>query len=155
MKLSHFLENYFPGVSTLAPTAINFYDEPTVFHQSVDLNKIVSWPPNVFLIIYSILEYTDKYRLIVSPQEHFRWKKDDLRTVELLASQWLELLTHQIDFLDNRPLFNAPELKSYISVVFAHENYNLITHDPQPASRADMASEGLPRLHAPIQPTCS
>ena len=26
----------------------------------------------------------------------------------------------------------------------------LITHDPQPASRADMASEGLPRLHAPI-----
>ena len=31
----------------------------------------------------------------------------------------------------------------------------LITHDPQPASRADMASEGLPRLHAPIQPTCS
>ncbi|MGU5770777.1 hypothetical protein, partial [Aeromonas allosaccharophila] len=26
---------------------------------------------------------------------------------------------------------------------------NLITHDPQPASRADMASEGLPRLHAP------
>ena len=31
----------------------------------------------------------------------------------------------------------------------------LIIHDPQPASRADMASEGLPRLHAPIQPTCS
>ena len=31
----------------------------------------------------------------------------------------------------------------------------LITHDPQLASRADMASEGLPRLHAPIQPTCS
>ncbi|UCP13332.1 hypothetical protein KI797_11590 [Aeromonas media] len=34
-------------------------------------------------------------------------------------------------------------------------NLLLITHDPQPASRADMASEGLPRLHAPIQPTCS
>ena len=33
--------------------------------------------------------------------------------------------------------------------------FYLITHDPQPASRADMASEGLPRLHAPIQPTCS
>ncbi|WP_244061836.1 transposase, partial [Aeromonas caviae] len=31
----------------------------------------------------------------------------------------------------------------------------LITHDPQPASRADMASEGLPRLHAPIQQTYS
>ena len=35
------------------------------------------------------------------------------------------------------------------------QNGYLITHDPQPASRADMASEGLPRLHAPIQPTCS
>ena len=34
-------------------------------------------------------------------------------------------------------------------------SFYLITHDPQPASRADMASEGLPRLHAPIQPTCS
>ncbi|MBL0531363.1 SLATT domain-containing protein [Aeromonas caviae] len=31
----------------------------------------------------------------------------------------------------------------------------LITHDPQPASRADMASAGLPRLHAPIQQTYS
>ena len=31
----------------------------------------------------------------------------------------------------------------------------LITHDPQPASRADMASAGLPRLHAPIQQTSS
>ena len=31
----------------------------------------------------------------------------------------------------------------------------LITHDPQPASRADMASGGLPRLHAPIQQTYS
>ena len=41
--------------------------------------------------------------------------------------------------------FVKPYLKS---------NKNLITHDPQPASRADMASEGLPRLHAPILPTC-
>nr|EKW5568692.1 DNA mismatch endonuclease Vsr [Citrobacter freundii] len=39
--------------------------------------------------------------------------------------------------------------------VSAKGKLNLIIHDPQPASRADMASEGLPRLHAPIQPTCS
>lgn len=31
----------------------------------------------------------------------------------------------------------------------------LITHDPQPASRADMALEGLLLPHALIQPTCS
>lgn len=129
MKLNNFLENYFPGVSTLAPVAINFYDEPTVFHQTVDLNKIISWPPNIFLILYSILEYTDKYRLIVSPQEHFSWKKEDLNTVNQLATQWLGLLKHQINFLDDRLPFHAGELKKYISVVFNHENFNISVYE--------------------------
>ncbi|GKR54654.1 hypothetical protein KAM484_38490 [Aeromonas caviae] len=43
-----------------------------------------------------------------------------------------------------QPVFNFTSLKNF-----------LITHDPQPASRADMASAGLPRLHAPIQQTYS
>ena len=46
-------------------------------------------------------------------------------------------------------------LEQQLTALAECEKVFLITHDPQPASRADMASEGLPRLHAPIQPTCS
>lgn len=129
MKFSNFIDNYFPGVTTLASAPIKFYDDPTVFHHTVDLNKIVSWPPNVFLILYSILEYTDKYRLIVSPQDHFRWKKEDLSMVTIVSNQWKELLRHQVNFLDNRPSFNAPELKKYLSVVFGNENFSESVYD--------------------------
>lgn len=129
MKLENFLENYFPGVAQLKPMPINFYDEPNVFHQDMDLNNIISWPPNVFLILFSILEYTDKYRLIVSPQEHFKWQKKDLDVVKLLSEQWLSLLSHQINFLESRPAFNAPELKKYLSVVFEHGNFPVSVYD--------------------------
>lgn len=129
MKLENFLDNYFPGVAQLEPIPINFYDEPNVFHQDMDLNNIISWPPNVFLILYSILEYTDKYRLIVSPQDHFRWTRKDLDVVKRLSIQWLELLTHQVNFLEDRPAFHAPELKKYLSVVFEHGNFPISVYD--------------------------
>ncbi|WP_429033543.1 hypothetical protein, partial [Aeromonas media] len=38
-------------------------------------------------------------------------------------------------------------LNKFVGMLLEGNTY-LITHDPQPASRADMASEGLPRLHA-------
>ncbi|MGU5699525.1 hypothetical protein ACV1D9_20500, partial [Aeromonas allosaccharophila] len=46
----------------------------------------------------------------------------------------------------NKTLLLNIILKNINSCLF---KFYLITHDPQPASRADMASEGLPRLHAP------
>ena len=69
--------------------------------------------------------------------------KNEGPEVDVHANQLFTLSAEQgnIDALYQLGLMH---LKSY-----------LITHDPQPASRADMASEGLPRLHAPIQPTCS
>ncbi|GKR04066.1 hypothetical protein KAM462_37860 [Aeromonas caviae] len=51
-----------------------------------------------------------------------------------------------------------PEIGRLMSLIIGSQssaNFYLITHDPQPASRADMASAGLPRLHAPIQQTYS
>ncbi len=61
-------------------------------------------------------------------------------TFDMKMATWFE---HQCGLLSALETADAPA-QSF-----------LITHDPQPASRADMASEGLPRLHAPIQPTCS
>jgi len=53
-------------------------------------------------------------------------------------------------------LFIIIALMAALTWVLPAGKYNyLITHDPQPASRADMASAGLPRLHAPIQQTYS
>ena len=58
--------------------------------------------------------------------------------------------------LTHTPTGLRQRLRQFLNMMFfALATLYLITHDPQPASRADMASEGLPRLHAPIQPTCS
>ena len=61
-------------------------------------------------------------------------------TFDMKMATWFE---HQCGLLSALETADAPA-QSF-----------LITHDPQPASRADMASEGLPRLHTPIQPACS
>ncbi len=82
------------------------------------------------------------------------------RTAEQLADVLFPEALEQDGFADG--VFSIPpeqrklHTETYdFTVETIVEKLNLITHDPQPASRADMASEGLPRLHAPIQPTCS
>ncbi|WP_270822897.1 hypothetical protein, partial [Aeromonas sp. QDB14] len=65
--------------------------------------------------------------------------KDNGFDVELVDDK----LTLKIDNLIVQCTIEEEWIKSIDSY------FNLITHDPQPASRADMASEGLPRLHAP------
>ncbi|MGU5867059.1 hypothetical protein ACV1EB_21665, partial [Aeromonas caviae] len=64
------------------------------------------------------------------------------KKVEKSEEEWKEILTpaqFRVMRMKGTERAHTGELCSFY----------LITHDPQPASRADMASEGLPRLHAP------
>ncbi|ENM8060821.1 hypothetical protein AB8101_000029 [Vibrio vulnificus] len=95
MKLKEFIRNYFPDVKFLPRQKIAL-NETSQVQKIRTMNDLISWPPNVFLILYSLLEYTDKYRLLVSPQPHFAWNKTDKDSTELIASQWLELIANQV-----------------------------------------------------------
>lgn len=87
-------------------------------------------------------------------------------TIHDFEHKLLGLIDAMVATASEDELFAGGYLRGHISLAVARAELEgktlvrdvksyLITHDPQPASRADMASEGLPRLHAPIQPTCS
>ncbi|GJA34743.1 hypothetical protein KAM342_44320 [Aeromonas caviae] len=85
--------------------------------------------------------------------KHWTWAQEQSGQGKAGGSgDWFEVEPELIDKSDPDCVWRTKEVIRHHN---GKSNQNLITHDPQPASRADMASEGLPRLHAPIQPTCS
>ncbi|POC57362.1 hypothetical protein CRN32_06320 [Vibrio vulnificus] len=90
-----------------------------------DPNVLVSWPPNVFLVLYYLLEYTDKYRLIVSPQNGC-WTKADRDEGMALKNEWL-------DYLESRRTGNStsaiPELTNALNIVFHKDNFEECIYD--------------------------
>lgn len=110
MKLKDFIHNLFPNVTSIKNQDLRFVlPYYTTLNKSLNSNfldtnddnvnnisQIISWPTNIFIVLHTILEFTDKYRLIVSPQDDFSWKRDDRDKVILLASEWNTLLKYQL-----------------------------------------------------------
>lgn len=72
MEFVRFINNFFPSINTdhyKEHDYVSSFKSPDIN----TLNELMSWPPNVFIILYSVVEYTDKYRLLVSPQSHISW----------------------------------------------------------------------------------
>lgn len=96
MNLSHFILNFFPNPKVLEYSEFEYEKKlSTPFPDS--FNKILSWPPNVYLILYSIIEYTDKYRLLVSPQPHFIWDSSSQEKVDKITNSWVDYIRFQQD----------------------------------------------------------
>ncbi|CAK3009187.1 conserved hypothetical protein [Vibrio crassostreae] len=129
MKLSNFILNFFPDGDISQHSEFEYEKKLSTPFQD-DFNKILSWPPNVFLILYSIVEYTDKYRLLVSPQDHFMWDKNSQEKVTKLVSSWNSYIRFQqdnsgqltdVDFLLKNSMNNI-----FNSDNFDHCIYNLM-----------------------------
>ena len=132
MKFSNFILNIFPEVKTRNHRNFNAlikWDEI----DRASLNSIQSWPPNIFMILYSIIEYTDKYRLLVSPQEHFEWNYKNraylLQVVESLESyidyQYGDL-THPNSLLIEKEInciFNKKNINESIYVLMNDKSF--------------------------------
>ena len=103
-----------------------FYDDVELFIEAVECSYKNKKHPNKDAM--ENLKSIELSNILYS--QH--WTKDALLQLLEITSEW----PADLNKLQSQKVF-------------------LIIHDPQPASRADMASEGLPRLHAPIQPTCS
>jgi len=142
MKLKKFIENYFPRTDfdsfekiklsgKLVLPSVDDLKQLDAFKdlKFKDLNVVLSWPPNVFLILYSLLDYTDKYRLIVSPQKHFVWKSDDNEIVSLLSNEWLSLIEQQFESTNTNGNHSRFNLVSNLDTVFNKNNFNVCIYD--------------------------
>ncbi|EMA2479073.1 hypothetical protein U2G54_000473 [Vibrio fluvialis] len=122
MKLKKHIENYFPDISFDTVRDVVELDAgwKVPIEKITNYAEMLSWPPNVFIILYSLLEYTDKYRLIVSPQKHFTWKKSNNTRVVKLSKQWFDLASYQIGF--NKTPLNISDIKLELNNVFSKSN---------------------------------
>ena len=97
---------------------------------------------------------TNKYQDLVNELME-RAAKQEREPRSIIAKQAQKSISKVGSTIDERKWWQWGIRAQLASNPDKRKNIYLITHDPQPASRADMASAGLPRLHAPIQPTCS
>lgn len=88
-------------------------------------NELVSWPPNVFLILYALLEYTDKYRLIVSPQRG-SWTEADRDEGIALKDDWLKYFSSQ---RHKTFVYDLTSLTNSLEVIFSKNNFDECIYD--------------------------
>ncbi|EST56946.1 hypothetical protein K151_3200 [Proteus hauseri ZMd44] len=122
MKLIRFINNFFPDISIEGYQEYN-YESSFTSPDTNSFNQLVSWPPNIFLLLYSVIEYTDKYRLLVSPQEHITWQDENNKKCDKLVQSWVSylgsIITKKGTFIDIDFL-----LKKNINNVFNQQNFD-------------------------------
>ncbi|WP_102489380.1 MULTISPECIES: hypothetical protein [Vibrio] len=129
MQFGQFIKNYFPECELHAHDNIDLSEKWGIGNKT-DLNQILSWPPNVFIIIYSLLEYTDKYRLMVSPQPHFTWDyQKDNKTVQFISTEWLALISVQSGQPSTSTISSYINLKYALGEVFSSRNFSQDIYD--------------------------
>ncbi|MBA5683710.1 hypothetical protein H3N34_10880 [Photobacterium damselae subsp. damselae] len=139
MKFEQFIRNYFPdlslnldefeGFSLSVGLNINS-DFIGPYKKNIELGKLLSWPPNVFMIAYSLLDFTDKYRLIVSPQDNMSWLESDLVEVSDILGDWKTLLKeYSDDLLNEQDIYNTPTLMMHLDNVFNKQTLNSSVYD--------------------------
>ncbi|MHA6672320.1 hypothetical protein ACXX29_009975 [Enterobacter mori] len=125
MTFSSFISNFFPSYDLHSHTELCFQDKLTTpFNNS--LNEMLLWPPNIFIILNSIIDYTDKYRLLVSPQSHFCWNKQKKAEVSATSDAWVEYLGYQQKL---NKTYNGYKIKKYIDVIFNINNFDKNIYD--------------------------
>lgn len=127
MKLQNFILNFFPKPHLRKYKEFGFENRlRTPYHDG--LNSILSWPPNTFLILHSIIEYTDKYRLLVSPQPHFSWDKIKRKKVEDICESLDNYLNCQINSLGTTHDKDFI-LKKSLDCIFNKKNFDKNIYD--------------------------
>ncbi|BCL72190.1 hypothetical protein VNTUMSATTG_41270 [Vibrio nigripulchritudo] len=125
MKFAKYIQNYFPDFVSAPEVKLS---KKLNIQVGNDLSNIVSWPPNVFLILYTLLEYTDKYRLIVSPQPHFEWYQSDKLDAEDLSKFWKKYL-ESLGQGKTLPVQAKQSLVSELNNVFSDRYLKLDVYD--------------------------
>ena len=132
MKFKQLIHQFFTecdlssSIDTNNPTS----NMPWITDKVNNINELISWPPNIFLITYSIFTYTDKYRLLVSSQGHFNWDKrafDDISGVTKELKHWVGLQVPSHVPTPTKPA--SFTLSSCLKAIFDKKNLNYCIYD--------------------------
>ncbi|EJO2022133.1 hypothetical protein ACW0W9_000570 [Vibrio parahaemolyticus] len=131
MHFRKLIENFFPKVDTHSvPDTIKLDCGLKIPYEDIsNYQEMLSWSPNIFIILYSLLEYTDKYRLIVSPQPHFAWGNTDNNYVMTLSQQWSALTLSQVGAHTSSSKVSIPEIEKEINYVFGADKLDQCIYD--------------------------
>ena len=99
--------------------------------------ELLAWPPNVFIILFNWLEYTDKYRRIVSPEDNSEWTDKLLAEATEIRNEWSELLKAVCDQLTTSSVISGPQKALYfgpntrrrLGIVFSRINLQECLYD--------------------------
>ena len=126
MTLLQLIEIFFPDSN---PDTFDPYCCLTVegIDNPKNINEIISWPPNSFIILFNILDYTDKYRRIVSPYENGNWDRHKKTIVKDVKNEWIKSLDN-IRIYSN-VTFWTPLLIKHLRFIFSENNLNVCIYD--------------------------
>ncbi|HDY8070313.1 TPA: hypothetical protein RQK93_002533 [Vibrio vulnificus] len=103
---------------------------------AINGEELLAWPPNLFIILFNWLEYTDKYRRIVSPEDNSEWTDQHLIEATEIRDEWIVLLKVVCDQLTSSGVsgpqkapFLGPKTKRRLNIVFSPINFNECLYD--------------------------
>ncbi|MEZ9120575.1 hypothetical protein [Vibrio cyclitrophicus] len=121
------IDNFFPDIPHETKIEIQTGMKHPRHGQGLStFSEVLSWAPNIFVMLYSLIEYTDKYRLVVSPQAHFTWKSSNNDHVKHLTNEWQSLVDGQAGRTAATAL---PLLNVELNNVFSKSNLNTCIYE--------------------------
>lgn len=132
MKFRQLVNQFFPDCDLSSPINTETPDEdmPWLIDKVTNINELISWPPNIFLITYSIFTYTDKYRLLVSPQDHFDWDKSSFSSISNVTAELEWWIGKPFSLLLSKPECSSSySLTSCLQSIFNKESLDNCIYD--------------------------
>lgn len=134
MKFEQHIHQYFPELDLNNTDFFTIYNSKEPLSDIKHFDDLIYWPPNIFVLLYTLVERTDKYRVLVSPSNGFSWKKTEQEDVKILTQDWKRLLEDMyskqsipfvsFDIISNfNTIFNQKTLKSCIYQLFDDKNF--------------------------------
>ncbi|MFN1616832.1 hypothetical protein [Vibrio rotiferianus] len=133
MKFQQHIHQYFPNLELSSLEELTLYSSKEPVSDVTSFADLIYWPPNIFVILYTLIERTDKYRLLVSPKNGFGWKKVDQDEVDIINNDWHKLLADMYS-QQNLP-FASFDILHNLTIIFNKNTYNSCIYelfkDPQ------------------------
>ncbi len=130
MQLISIIRNFFSEVKIQKRGKLEIKILP--FDYVGDINYIIAWPPNIFLILYHLVEITDKYRLLVSQHHESFWNRKNRENASNIKKELAILCDEYYDCIGEstaRTLSSTPFLEKKLNLVFSKNNLEKCVYD--------------------------
>ncbi|EHI9242711.1 hypothetical protein ACFJZ3_003436 [Vibrio vulnificus] len=136
MLLNQLISTFFPNLDFSDPDFARSLNVNEIAGSAASCEELLAWPPNVFIILYNWLEYTDKYRRLVSPEANDEWSDRHLTEAIELKNEWARFLEDAVSQLNQSQLPNpalpftfGSKIQKHLQILFSHVNQDECLYD--------------------------